>query len=272
MQEDDKIEKAKSGDIRAFEQLFSAFSQQLKSYLYRLLANRNDAEDIAHDTFVRAFEKISSFRREAGFKTWVFRIATNLACDELRKRRRWQEDAQDKARTLAGGSEEIKKEFRAVHSSSPYGRYEITEHIDFCFTCIGKTLPIEEQVTLILKDVYDFQLREIQEILELSEGKTKHLLSDARKTMTDIFERRCALVNKTGTCHQCSELNGFFNPRQNLQQKLLSVELVRESGRKNHEELYTLRTKLIRTIDPLRCEGTDLQELIMKCTRKATGE
>jgi len=56
------LEEAKNGDIRAFHNLFVEFQPQLKSYLYRLLANRNDMEDIAHDVFILAFEKLSGFR------------------------------------------------------------------------------------------------------------------------------------------------------------------------------------------------------------------
>ena len=51
----ENIELASGGDINAFQKLFSAFQDQLKSYLFRITANRADAEDIAHDTFIRAF-------------------------------------------------------------------------------------------------------------------------------------------------------------------------------------------------------------------------
>ena len=65
------------------------------------------------------------------------------------------------------------------------------EHIDYCFTCMSKTLPIENQVALILKDIYDFQIKEICLILGKTEGVVKHLLNDARNIMTGIFENRC---------------------------------------------------------------------------------
>jgi RNA polymerase sigma-70 factor, ECF subfamily len=56
----------------------------------------------------------------------------------------------------------------------------------------------------MLKDVYDFSVREICLIVEKTEGVVKYLLQDGRKIMADIFDHRCALVNKNGVCHQCS--------------------------------------------------------------------
>lgn len=266
------LKKALNGDINAFQTLFTEFQNQLKSYLYRLLTDRNDTEDLIHDTFIKAFDKISTFKGNSSLKTWVFQIATNLAYDHLKKYKRWQVDAQDKAKVLAGGSADIQKAFHFINLTSTSGVYELKEHIDFCFTCISKTLPIENQVALILKDMYGFSVTDICLIIEKSLGVVKHLLIDARKTMTTIFENRCALINKNGVCHQCSELNGFFNPKQNQQEELIKLDLVKASKKFNRRELYNLRTTLVREIDPLRSNGTDIQDMIMKCTRMAIGE
>jgi len=272
MEKEEVLESAISGDINAFQTLFAEFQNQLKSYLYRLLTDRNDADDLAHDTFIKAFTKISTFNRESSLKTWVFTIATNLAYDHLRKLRRWQADAQDKGADLAIGSEEVRRAFWKVHDTSAAGAYEMKEHIDFCFTCISKTLPIENQVVLILKDIYDFQVREICLILGKTEGVIKHLLNDARNIMTDIFEHRCALINKNGVCHQCSHINEIFNPKHDQQEQLMKLDLVKGSKKYNREGLFTLRTLLVRSIDPLHSSGTDLHESIMNCVRTAIGE
>lgn len=266
------LKAAMNGDINAFQTLFAEFQNQLKSYLYRLLANRSDAEDLTHDTFVRAFDKIGGFKGGSSLKTWVFQIATNLAFDYLRKRQRWLPDAQDKAKKLAQSDADIQQAFRRVNQNSAHGSYEIREHIDFCFTCISKTLLIENQIVLILKDVYDFSVTDIALIVAKTEGVVKHLLFDARQTMTEIFDQRCALVSKNGVCHQCSELNAVFNPKQNHQIELLKLDLVRKSDKSSQVELYRLRSNLVRTIDPLRSNGADLQDEIMKCTRQAVGE
>ena len=272
MNQQDILKKALAGDINSFQTLFAEFQNQLKSYLYRLLTDRNDVDDLTHDTFIRAFDKISTFNQDSSLKTWVFSIATNLAYDHLRKLKRWPADAKDMGAIFAIGTEAIQTSFRIVHQTSTAGAYEIKEHIDFCFTCISKTLPIENQVALILKDIYDFQVKEICLIIEKTEGVVKHLLSDARDTMTGIFENRCALINKNGVCHQCSQLNGIFNPKQDQQEQLMKLEMVKGSEKYDREELFKLRTTLVKAIDPLRSTGTDLEDIIMRCTRTAIGE
>jgi RNA polymerase sigma-70 factor, ECF subfamily len=266
------LKLALNGDINAFQKLFAEFQNQLKSYLYRLLTDRNDAEDLTHDTFVKAFDKISTFKGTSSLKTWVFTIATNLAYDHLKRYKRWTTDAQDKSKSLALSNRNVYDAINLVSYASGEGAYEMKEHIDFCFTCISKTLPIENQVGLILKDIYDFSVKDICLILDKTEGVVKHLLIDARKTMTDVFDNRCALINKNGTCNQCSELNGVHNPKQNQQAELMKLELVKASKKFNREELFELRTQLVKVIDPIRGKGADLQDIIMKCTRQAIGE
>ena len=272
MEKEEILKSAIAGDINAFQTLFAEFQSQLKSYLYRLLTDRNDVDDLTHDTIIKAFSKIATFHQESSLKTWVFKIATNLAFDHLKKQKRWGADAQDRAADLAIGSEEFRRVFWMVHETSPAGAYEMKEHIDYCFTCISKTLPIENQIALILKDIYDYQTKEIGLILSKTEGVVKHLLNDARKTMTDIFEHRCALINKNGVCHQCSHINEIFNPKQNQQEELMKLELVKASKKYNREELFALRTLLVKAIDPLHASGTDFHEAIMRCLRTAIGE
>lgn len=264
--------KAQNGDIKAFHQEFSAFQGQLKSYLYRLFTDRNDAEDIVQETFVKAYDKIGTFKGKSSFKTWVFAIATNLTRDLIRKRKRWPLDALDQACQAYKASPNKQESYTMVARHTPYNTFVIREHIDFCFTCISKTLPIEQQLALILKDVYDFKIKEISLILNRSEGVTKHLLYDARKSMVKIFDNRCALVNKNGTCHQCSELNGIFNPEQDARRELLRIKMVKDGAQKDKAELFKLRTRLVKGIDPLHAEGASLHEFMMQNVRQLIGE
>lgn len=272
MDKQETLKNALSGDINAFQILFSDFQSQLKSYLYRLLANRNDADDLTHDTFIKAFEKLPSFKGASSLKTWVFQIATNLSYNYLQRQKRWTPDVSEQAKKLVLENSTLSNQIIKVHETSTEAKYDMKEHIDTCFTCISKNLPIENQIALMLKDVYDFSSVEICLILEKTEGIVKYLLQDGRKTMTDIFDNRCALVNKKGVCHQCSELNGWFNPKENLQQTLMKLDLVKGSKKYDRDELYYIRTKLIKGIDPLRSKGSELQEILMKCNSMAMGE
>lgn len=240
---------------------------ELKSFLYRLTCDKEISEDIAHDTFIRVIEKQDQFRQQSSIKTWIFSIATNLAIDWLRKRKRWNETAQDDAKSLAQSDKKYRDLFLDIHQNSPEGSFNFKEHINFCFTCIAKVLAIELQVTLILKDMYDFKIKEIAIVLKTPEGTIKHWLFTARKTMTEIFDRRCALINKNGACHQCSELNGLFNPKQQIQENILI-----QSNNSNKKELYSIRAKLIKSINPLDSDGSDLEDAIMQVLRTAISD
>ncbi len=114
----------------------------------------------------------------------------------MQRQKRWTADVSEQAKKLVLENEDLRNSIIKVHETSPAATYDMKEHIDTCFTCISKNLPIENQIALMLKDVYDFAVAEICLILDKSEGVIKYLLQDGRKTMTDIFDNRCALINK----------------------------------------------------------------------------
>lgn len=244
----------------------------LKSYLFRLTADKDASEDIAHDTFIIAIEKQNTFRGKSSYKTWIFSIATNIALDQLRKKKRWEVDAQDRARLYGLETPGMKKRFISEHAADGNKQYEVLEHIDFCFTCISKSLPIEEQIALILKDIYNFKVDEIAGILKLSSGVVKHSLLNSRNKMRTLYENRCALINKKGVCYQCSELGELFNGKSKTSKEISSNPLKQKAKSLSNKDLYKLRTQLVKSIDPLNSNGADLQEFIMRVTRKAIGE
>ena len=245
-------------------QIYQDNLSELKSYLYRLTCDEEITNDISQDTFVKALEKQSQYKGESTLKTWIFSIATNLAKDWLRKRNRWSETAQDDAKALAQSDPAFRTNFLNISENSENGKFDFKEHISFCFTCISKTLDIEKQVVLILKDIYDFRVNEISLILDTPKGTIKHWLFIARQIMIEIFDRRCALINKNGVCYQCSELNGLFNPKQ---EKLKNV-----FPKEDKKKLYVLRTMLVKEINPLSSKGSALEDSIMKVLRKAIND
>jgi RNA polymerase sigma-70 factor (ECF subfamily) len=262
------LEKAQSGDIRAFHTLFSEFHPQLKSYLYRLVANRDDMEDLAHDVFILAFENVPKFKGESSLKTWVFAIATNRARKHLKDQNRWTTDTLERTKVLAHSNPEVMHSLDYASNYAPHRIYEIREHIDYCFTCTSKMLVIEQQLALILKDVYSFKVKEVAVILDKTYGVTKHLIYDARHTMMRIFDDTCAFVSRQGVCNQCSELNGRFNPKQDRRVEEMKIKMVRDRDKYDRTELYKLRTELVRSIDPLHANGTDLHETFLRINHR----
>ena len=261
------LRRAQDGDINAFHTLFSDFQSSLKSYLYRLLVDRNEVEDISQDTFVKAFNKIKTFDNRSSLKSWVFRIATNLAYDRLRNKKTWSEDVLEKAKNYAHNNDAVVVKMK---NTSEYSTYDIYEHIDFCFTCISKVLPLKQQVAVILKDIYQFKVKEIALILDKTVPAAKHLLSAGRQTMTKIFDNRCSLVNKKGACNQCSELNDYLNPKQKEQEIKIREYFEGDAG--DNQKLYDLRSALIRFIDPLNIKGIEIHDIFMQLNKIVEGE
>src|SRR5919202_4526397 len=84
----DLIERARRGEREAFAGLVRAFQQPLGGYLFHLTGDRDLALDLTQETFVRAYTALGATRPGLAVRAWLFRIATNLAYDQLRRRRR----------------------------------------------------------------------------------------------------------------------------------------------------------------------------------------
>lgn len=83
------IENVKKGDIQQFGQIVTYFQKKLFNYIYCIVNNTQDAEDILQDTFVTAFRKIYQYKYNTLFSAWLYRIARNLAYDTLKKHKRF---------------------------------------------------------------------------------------------------------------------------------------------------------------------------------------
>jgi RNA polymerase sigma factor (sigma-70 family) len=88
-QSDDRllVERSQAGDLAAFEQLVTEHQRALYCYLYRTCRNSAEAEEMTQESLVKAWEGLAGFRGEASFKTWLFRIGTNLCINRLSRRK-----------------------------------------------------------------------------------------------------------------------------------------------------------------------------------------
>lgn len=253
------------------EQLLDEFQKckdQLRSYILRITTSIEDTEDIIQDTFIKAQTKLDSFKGDSSLKTWLFAIASNLAKDLLRAKKRWPENVTDICKDAALNNQAFFQEAMQISMTSPQGNFEIKEHIAFCFTCVSKSLPLEQQLVVFLKEVYDFSVKETAQILDFTEDMTKYYLRAGRGKMIEIFDRRCSLINKEGICHQCTELNGIFNPKQDKQVALAKVQLARDVEKKDKEQLFDIRMEVLQGLDPFKSGAAELQLHHLEHNRK----
>lgn len=251
--------------VEVFDAQFAELRPSLVSFLFRLTTNRADAEDCAQEAYLRARRGLTGFEGRSSPKTWVFQIATNLVRDQKRTRARWREDTQDRCKATTRGAPEKVERMLELVAKADVDRYDAREHVDYCFTCIAKTLPLQRQLAILLKTVYEFSVPEIVTILGSTEGKVKHALAGGRRTLNDVFDRRCALINREGTCYECSEINGFVNPKAEIQERMMRLQMVTEAEKEaSHDRLLDLRAALVRGVDPLTAPTAELHEYLLK--------
>jgi RNA polymerase sigma-70 factor, ECF subfamily len=99
------IEKVRSGDTSCYRDLVDAYGENIFTLIYKMTGNREDAEELAQDVFVKAFFSLKKFRGESSFSTWLYRIAYNLTISSLRKKKK-----------LLFSQREVEKEFVADES------------------------------------------------------------------------------------------------------------------------------------------------------------
>jgi len=202
---EDLVARAQAGDRRAFDRLAAEALPQVRGVVRRMIGHPEDSDDVVQEALAKAWQSIGSFRGEAKFATWLTSIAARLAVDLLRRQKRWRAEAQIAYANLCYTDPEYQGEVIGAVSAPDYA-FEVRQHIAYCFACVGRSLPPDEQAALVLGDVVDMSGREAAKVLGVSESVFRHRLSAARAQMRDRYEGLCALVSKTGICHQCKGL------------------------------------------------------------------
>ena len=83
------IARAKQGDQQAFHQLYNEYHRRIYALCWRMLSDKDSAEDVCQEVFVQLWQKISNFRGESKFSTWLHSVATNIVLGHIRKQKNW---------------------------------------------------------------------------------------------------------------------------------------------------------------------------------------
>jgi RNA polymerase sigma factor (sigma-70 family) len=158
-------------DETAFRELYRRHTPRLFALVGRLLARGDDeAEDVVQEIWVHAFESLPKFRWGSSFSTWLTGIGLNRARDRIRRYGRSRESALEHVPEVP------------VHAAAHEDRVDLERMI--------ARLPDEQRMVLVLHDVEGMKHREIAEHLEIPEGTSKTLLSNARSRIREMIARK----------------------------------------------------------------------------------
>lgn len=172
----DLIARARAGDGGAFEALYRAHVGRVYALCLRLEADSRRAEELTQDVFVRAWERLATYRGEAAFGTWLHRLAVNVVVSD--RRSAWRHGLR-----LAGGDgiEDV---------AEPPGRAQSDggiDAIDLDHAIAG--LPAGARAVFVLHDVEGYQHAEIARMAGIAEGTSKAQLFRARRLLREALER-----------------------------------------------------------------------------------
>ncbi len=179
------VAQARLGDAKAFTELLRRYEGKIFRLAQHITQNREDAEDVLQEAFLKAYEHLGQFQGQSKFYTWIVRIAVNQALMKLRKRKSDRSVSLDE--TIDTGEDTVAREIAAwdENPEQQYSREEINEILS---SAIDGLAPIYRAV-FVLRDVDDLSTEETAEALELSVPAVKSRLLRARLQLRDKLTR-----------------------------------------------------------------------------------
>jgi RNA polymerase sigma-70 factor (ECF subfamily) len=166
------VARARDGDAAAFEELVRRHEKPLFGYVYRMCGNHADTEEITQASFVRAWEKLAGFRGESSFKTWLFRIATNLSINR---------------RTRTRPTEELNEFLPAPPADEPEETYRQQVREELVQAALSR-LPSDQRSALVLSVYQELSYKEIAAAMGKSTRAVDSLLFRAKANLRKALD------------------------------------------------------------------------------------
>lgn len=186
------IQRARSGDDAAFNQVVVAYRRRIFGTVARLIGRPEDVEDVAQEVFLRLYYSLDQLRTPEVFEPWLYRLTVNASYDYLRKQRRRNEsrmaDLSEQqvvmADAAAGGR----------FSTEEQRRRQVKEFVDSLLGSVSD----EDRILLVLKEVEGLSIKELEQIYGVKENALKVRLFRARQRVIKAFEGSKIGSEKTG--------------------------------------------------------------------------
>jgi len=173
------IKDLKSGSSKAFEELVTKYQGLVTNTCYGFVMNRDDADDLAQEVFIEAYQALNSFREDSKISTWLYRIAINKSIDEIRRRTRKKRFAYV---TGIFGKEDQALPITNPNDMNPQQELESKERLQILNSAIDK-LPSNQAIAFRLSKFEDLSGKEIAEIMNTSVSSVDSLIHRAKTNL-----------------------------------------------------------------------------------------
>ncbi|MCF7560372.1 sigma-70 family RNA polymerase sigma factor [Sabulilitoribacter multivorans] len=167
------------GDTNAFSVLVNRYKDLVYTLTLRMLKNREEAEEVAQDTFIKAYKSLSRFKGDSKFSTWIYKIAYNTSLDRIKKNKKYINDVAINEFT----------EHQVKTMDNALEKLENNEREQAIQDCIA-LLPSDDSFLLTLYYFEDLSLEEISEAIGLTPNNVKVKLFRSRKKLATILKQR----------------------------------------------------------------------------------
>ena len=187
------ISRCQENDVAAFDEVVARYKHKIFNYIFRMIGDSDEAEDLTQEVFVKMYLSLATFRSEASLNTWLYRIAGNLCIDSHRKRTRRQnalggatislsEPAAGEASAEDGGpGRDV-----ADRSYEPFGMLARIE-LDAQIQAALARLPEKMRQVVVLHDIEDMPYEEVASVVGCPLGTVKSRLFNARMQLRDLL-------------------------------------------------------------------------------------
>ncbi|MBN1846089.1 MAG: sigma-70 family RNA polymerase sigma factor [Sedimentisphaerales bacterium] len=184
----DLVEEGRRGDSAALGRLIERYQHRLFNAVYRMVDNREDAQELTQEAFVRALQGLKNFRGQASFYTWLFRIGINLCLNHRRRCRPVTFSALQTPETFWAKQAEGLLDLAAKHNESPAQQAQIQEMHSRVIEALQNLEPAARAV-VVLRDIEQLDYVEMAQVLNVPVGTVKSRLFRARMTLRDQLQK-----------------------------------------------------------------------------------
>jgi RNA polymerase sigma-70 factor, ECF subfamily len=175
------VRRVQAGDPVAFRSLYDKYNRRVFAVALGVVKNQEDALDVVQEAFIKVHKHIGSFQGSSSFYTWLYRIAMNLAIDQVRKRRKVVEldETLHKEDAASGGA--FLPQIVHDNPSKTVSRRELSTEIQAALD----TLPEYHRAVILLREVEDLSYEEMAKVLKVPKGTIMSRLFHARRKMQE---------------------------------------------------------------------------------------